>query len=388
MNKNFYQLLGVNQNANQEEIVANYNELREKLIQELAESEDYFQASQNIDRLKQCCNALLTLTDNELRKDYDKFITQFDSEYLPCEFSPKCWAVFWGVVKRNLDHCFGQGTELKSKKREIYLKKKESLWGFSVDNNYNWHCFSCYKPYEKLVILSENEGPEKGFCLTCYVCSLGQSVGREHAAEQGPIVDEDFYQQIKKINLLEIEYGITEYFSVIFEGRVYEMMKSYWKEFIDQKEKFWFFFTRKVNQYWDKETTDNWLVFKENLPAMAKAGLITSWWKNHHNWFCLHCLKPVERLIVNYDTEKKSRICLTCLVFLQSVSWGKVGHKWGEERVIHDIQLIKKVEEDWEISEPGELIFYDQISKDFEEYWIREGKEKHSKLFEKNIRKE
>src|SRR6185437_14700514 len=98
MNKNFYQLLRVNQNANQEDIVANYNELQEKLIQELAESKDYFQASQNIDRLKQCCNALLTLTDNELRKDYDKFITQFDSEYLPCEFSPKCWAVFWGVV--------------------------------------------------------------------------------------------------------------------------------------------------------------------------------------------------------------------------------------------------------------------------------------------------
>jgi hypothetical protein len=47
-NKTFYQLLEVNQNADQEEIVAAYNELREKLIQELAESEYFSKFSKNL----------------------------------------------------------------------------------------------------------------------------------------------------------------------------------------------------------------------------------------------------------------------------------------------------------------------------------------------------
>jgi len=48
LNENFYQFLGVNQNTDQEEIVTAYNELREKLIQELAESECFTNFSKNL----------------------------------------------------------------------------------------------------------------------------------------------------------------------------------------------------------------------------------------------------------------------------------------------------------------------------------------------------
>ena len=164
---NYYELLGVNQNASQEEIKLAYKKQMKKWHPDINKSEDAINMSTKINEAKE------VLLDDKKRRDYDEYLS------------------------KKINENYNRYTKIKATSNKeytnntVYEDKKVTKWQYLKD----WLKFSSEKPFRKIVGLTFVI-LESFMCwiikiiliITAFICNLGSYMIRTLFSYLAPII--------------------------------------------------------------------------------------------------------------------------------------------------------------------------------------------------------
>jgi hypothetical protein len=181
--KNYYQLLGVKQDAEEEEIGEAYL----KYIDE----EDLFAGKggwrgkggkttdkEREKKEKEVVTIVAVLTDPNERKRYDEHLEKFGHDE---QFKPifNAWTDDWSeIIKKVKEWCEEEIEEVEFKWWKSLRKMNKKMRKSLGKETRGWKCENCYQTCEKIIIPSE-ENSELKLCLICFIYLQGQKAGKK-----------------------------------------------------------------------------------------------------------------------------------------------------------------------------------------------------------------
>lgn len=181
--KNYYELLGIKQDATEEEIGKAYLEYKNKEELFGGKGGKLWKKGIIIDKEKEkkekeVVTMVAVLTDPEERERYNEHLEKFGHDE---QFKPifNVLTDDWSNVIEKIDEWYEDKIEeVEFRVWKSYGRNIRKFDKLLKKNTKEWKCQMCYQEYKNLIILSE-ENPEPKLCLVCFIYWQGQKAGEE-----------------------------------------------------------------------------------------------------------------------------------------------------------------------------------------------------------------